>query len=169
MQSWKRKGRYNMANFNFNLVVLGGRLTRDPRMAVTPSGISVCTIDIAVNRAKADKADFFTVNYYRETAEFVSRYFRRGSSICVTGRLELKTWETENGRGQKVEVTGTRADFVDALREMQGGQAVVTPESEIMQGVTGDGGRPAPGFYSTPEARDRIREAGEELPPFPEL
>ena len=158
-----------MANFNFNLVVLGGRLTRDPKLAVTPSGVSVCTVDIAVNRGKPDRADFFTVNFYRETAEFVSRYFRRGSSICVTGRLELKTWESADGKHQKIEVVGSRADFVDALREMPRGQAVVTPESEIMQGVTGDGGRPAPGFYATPEARDRIREAGEELPAFPEI
>lgn len=159
-----------MANFNFNLVVLGGRLTEDPKLSVTPSGISVCTVTVAVNRKGAEQGDFFLVNFWRETAEFVTRYFRRGSSICVTGHLRLRTWTGQDGqRRQRVEVEGDRADFVDALRDMPRGQAVVTPESEIMQGVTGDGGRPAPGFYSTPDARDRIREAGEELPPFPEI
>ena len=88
-----------MANFNFNKVMLGGRLTADPELRQTQSGISNVRFSIAVNRRfqrqdqnadpnapqKSD-ADFFNVVAWRQTAEFVARYFRKGSSIFVEYR-----------------------------------------------------------------------------------
>ena len=67
-----------MANFNFNKVILGGRLVADPVLQVTPGGVPVTTFPIAVNRNFADKngeksADFFNVTAWRQTAEFVTR------------------------------------------------------------------------------------------------
>ena len=111
-----------MANFNFNKVILGGRLTADPEFAVTPSGISVCNFTVAVNRrgVKESVADFFRCQAWRTTAEFVSRYFRKGSSICVCGFLQTRSW-TDAKTGQARFVTEIQADecyFVDAKKEM---------------------------------------------------
>ena len=67
-----------MANFNFNKVIIGGRLTADPELKTTPSGISVVSFTVAVNRRFGSKtgeestADFFNVTAWRQTAEFVS-------------------------------------------------------------------------------------------------
>lgn len=76
-----------MSNFNFNKVILGGRLTADPELKTTPSGISVTTFSVAVARrgSKNNESDFFNVTAWRQTAEFVTRYFRKASSICVVG------------------------------------------------------------------------------------
>ena len=113
-----------MANFNFNKVILGGRLTADPELKTTPSGISVTSFTVAVNRRFGGKtgeeaqADFFNVTAWRTTAEFVTRYFRKASSICVVGSIQTRTW-TDN-QGQKrfsTEIVADEAYFVDAKSE----------------------------------------------------
>ena len=92
-----------MANFNLNKVILGGRLTADPELKQTPNGTPVVTFSIAVNRRFQSKenaqqqTDFFNVTAWRATAEFVSRYFRKGSSICVIGSLQNRTWTDQQG------------------------------------------------------------------------
>ena len=75
-----------MANFNFNKVILGGRITADPELRTTSSGISVTSFSVAVNRRASrnsddqqTQADFFNVTAWRQLAEFVTRYFRKGS------------------------------------------------------------------------------------------
>lgn len=112
-----------MANFNFNKVILGGRLTADPELKTTPSGVSVTTFNVAVNRkitreGEEQQADFFSVTAWRQTAEFITRYFRKGSSICVTGSLENRSWTDQ--QGQKRFATSINADeafFVDKKEE----------------------------------------------------
>jgi len=115
-----------MANFNYNLVVLGGRLSADPELKTTPSGVSVCQFDVAVNRkekpkdGQQPKADFFTVVAWRQQAEFVTRYFRKGSSISVTGELQNRSWTTQNGEKRyKTEIVAKVIDFVDSKSESQ--------------------------------------------------
>ena len=82
-----------MANFNFNKVILGGRLTADPELKTTPSGISVTSFTVAVNRrfggknSEETQADFINVTAWRQTAEVVTRYVRRASSICIVGSI----------------------------------------------------------------------------------
>ena len=111
-----------MANFNFNKVILGGRLTADPELMTTPSGIHVTTFRIAVNRKAANGesvADFITVTAWRQTADFITTFFRKASLICVVGSLQTRKW-TDN-QGQKryaVNVVADEAYFVDAKREM---------------------------------------------------
>ncbi len=113
-----------MANFNFNKVILGGRLTADPELKTTPSGISVTSFTVAVNRrfggknSEETQADFINVTAWRQTAEFVTRYFRRASSICIVGSIQTRSW-TDN-QGQKryaTEVVADEAYFVDAKSE----------------------------------------------------
>lgn len=111
-----------MANFNFNKVILGGRLTADPELKTTPSGIMVTTFNIAVNRRGGkDKteSDFFTITAWRKTAEFITKFFRKGSNICVCGVLENRSWTNEQGITHHVTgITADEAYFVDKKAEM---------------------------------------------------
>lgn len=114
-----------MANFNFNKVILGGRLTADPELKTTPSGISVTSFTIAVNRrygakagAEEPQADFFNVTAWRQTAEFITRYFRKASSICVMGSIQTRTWTDQQGMKRfATEIVAEEAFFVDAKSE----------------------------------------------------
>ena len=87
---------------NLNIVIIMGRLTADPEFRQTQSGTAVCRITVAVNRPKkkdaADtEADFISVTCWRETAEFVSRYFSKGSAIIVEGCLRNNNYTDANG------------------------------------------------------------------------
>ena len=113
-----------MANFNFNKVILGGRLTADPELKTTPSGISVTSFTVAVNRrvsknaTEEPQADFFNVTAWRTTAEFITRYFRKASSICVVGTLQTRNWtDNNNVKHYATEVVVDEAFFVDAKSE----------------------------------------------------
>lgn len=111
-----------MANFNFNKVILGGRLTADPELKTTPSGISVTSFTIAVNRRSRSgdepQADFFNVTAWRNTAEFITRYFRKASSICVVGTLQTRNWTDQQGQKRYMtEIVADEAFFVDAKSE----------------------------------------------------
>lgn len=108
-----------MANFNFNKVIIGGRLTADVELKQTQSGISVTAFSIAVNRkGKEAQTDFIDVVAWRQTAEFISKYFKKGSSICIVGTLQKREW-TDN-KGQKryaTEVIAEEASFVDSKND----------------------------------------------------
>ena len=114
------------ANFHFNKVILGGRLTQDIELKQTTSGISVCTFSLAVNRKAAkdqpQKTDFITCQAWRQTAEFLSRYFKKGSSLCVVGSMQVREWEDKNGNKRySTEVVVDEALFVDSKNDSQGG------------------------------------------------
>lgn len=85
-----------------NKVIIIGRLTADPELRQTQSGISSCRFTVAVNRKYADKgtgerqADFITCVAWRQTAEFVTRYFNKGSMICVEGSLRTGSYQDRN-------------------------------------------------------------------------
>ena len=85
-----------------NNVILMGRLTADPELRQTQSGISSCRFTIAVNRKFKNKdtdqydADFISCVAWRQTAEFVSRYFSKGSMICVSGSLRTGSYTDRN-------------------------------------------------------------------------
>ena len=112
-----------MANFNFNKVILGGRLTAEPELKQTPNGIPVTTFSIAVNRrtAKAGEqraTDFINCVAWRQQAEFISRYFHKGSSICIMGNIQTRTWNDQNGQKRyATEVIVDEVNFVDSASE----------------------------------------------------
>ena len=107
-----------MANFNFNKVILGGRLTADPELRQTPNGIQVTSFSIAVNRKSSGEqstADFINCVAWRSTAEFISRYFKKGSSLCITGSIQTRTWNDNTGaKRYATEVVVDEAMFVDS-------------------------------------------------------
>ena len=111
-----------MANLNFNKIILGGQLTAAPEIKQTQSGIPVCSFSIAVNRrAKAGEervADFFYVTAWRQTAELVSRYFTKGSSILVVGSMQNRSWTDQNGQKHyATDVVADEVSFVDSRAE----------------------------------------------------
>jgi len=111
-----------MANLNLNKVILGGRLTADIELKQTPSGVSVCSFSIAVNRkGKEAQTDFIDCQAWRQTAEFISRYFKKGSSICIVGSIQKRTWQDQNGNNRyATEVIVDEALFVDSKNDAQG-------------------------------------------------
>lgn len=116
-----------MANLNLNKVVLCGRLTSDPELKMTASGIAVVSFTLAVNRPyrsnteanpNQPSADFISVVAWRQRAEFISRYFKKGSSLCVTGSIQTRKWTDQNGQNRyTTEVVVDEAMFVDSRSE----------------------------------------------------
>ena len=115
-----------MSNFNFNKAIIGGRLTADVELKQTPSGVSVCTFNIAVNRKGAErKTDFIDVVAWRQTAEFISKYFKKGSSICVVGSIQKREWKDSNGNKRyATEVIAEEASFVDSKSDSSSADSV---------------------------------------------
>ena len=87
-----------------NKVILMGRLTRDPEMRQTPNGVAVCGFSIAVNRRFAKEgqqaADFINCTAWRQQAEFICKYFQKGSMIAIVGQLQSRSWENQEGKRQ---------------------------------------------------------------------
>lgn len=114
-----------MANLNFNKVILCGRLTADVELKKTPSGVSVCTFSVAVNRKVAkdaeQKADFINCVAWRNDADFISRYFKKGSSIMIVGNIQNRAWQDTNGNKRyATEVIADEVHFVDSKSESSG-------------------------------------------------
>ncbi len=139
-----------MANFNLNKVILGGRLTADPELKMTSSGVPVTTFSIAVNRrfqsknqdSQQPQADFINCTAWRQTAEFITRYFRRGSSICVLGSIQTRSWTDQQGQKRyATDVIVEEANFVDSKGE---GGSSYTPDAYSTPSYTG--GASAPKF-----------------------
>ncbi|MBO5790395.1 MAG: single-stranded DNA-binding protein [Clostridia bacterium] len=116
-----------MANLNLNKVVLAGRLTADPELKQTQSGIAVLSFTLAINRrfqksadgqAPQQQADFITCVAWRQTAEFISRYFHKGSCLCVTGSIQTRSWQDQQGQKRyATDVVVDEAMFVDSKGE----------------------------------------------------
>lgn len=99
-----------------NQVILMGRLTRDPETRTTPSGKSVTSFSIAVDRIGSDdQADFFDVTAWEKTGELVQQYLSKGRRVLVQGRLRQDSWDDkETGKKRsRVEVTATDVTFLD--------------------------------------------------------
>lgn len=114
-----------MANFNFNKVILGGRLTADPELKQTPSGVSVAQFSLAVNRKYQkdgeQNTDFINCTAWRGTADFISKYFKKGSSLCVVGSVQTRTWTDNNGQKRyATDIVVDEAMFVDSKNDAQG-------------------------------------------------
>jgi len=110
------------ANLNINKTILGGRLTADPELKQTASGVSVCSFTLAVNRkpikGKEQQTDFITCVAWRNTAEFISRYFKKGSSLCIVGNIQTRTWTDNSGQKRyATEVIVDEAMFVDGKND----------------------------------------------------
>lgn len=111
-----------------NHIVLMGRLTRDPELRRTGSGIAVASFSLAVDRDYQSKestekaVDFIDIVAWRSTAEFVSKYFTKGRMAVVSGRLQIRTWKDKDGGNRRTaEVVADNVYFGDSKRD--GGNA----------------------------------------------
>lgn len=105
-----------------NLVVLMGRLTYEPELKTTPSGVSVIRFQLAVERryskGEEKQADFIDCTAWRQTAEFVSRYFHKGSMIAVEGAIQTDSYTDKDGNNRKsVTVVANNVSFCGSKAE----------------------------------------------------
>ena len=118
-----------------NRIVLMGRLTRDPELRRTQSGTAVVSFSIACDRDYAAQGaeretDFIDIVAWRGTAEFVEKYFAKGSQVLVAGRLQMRDWTDKDGNKRiSAEVQAENVYFAGAKTE--GGQREL-PEFEVM-------------------------------------
>ena len=104
-----------------NTVAIMGRLVKDPELRQTPNGVNVTAFTVAVDRPmQKDKTDFLDCVAWRNTAEFVAKYFAKGQRIALTGQIETRTWEDKNGNKRKsVEVVANQVFFVEKKQELR--------------------------------------------------
>ena len=121
---------------SFNKVILIGNMTADPELKQTAGGISVCSFSIAVNRrfTKGEQGqqtvDFINVVTWRQSAEFVSRYFKKGNPILVCGQLQTRNWTDNTGAKRYVtEVVADEVSFVAPAGQPAVAGAAYTPEA----------------------------------------
>jgi single-strand DNA-binding protein len=143
-----------------NTVTVVGNVTRDPEMRYTAGGAANCTFGIAVNRRWMnrqtneweERTSFFNVVCWREMAENVSESLAKGARVVVTGRLEQRSWETENG--EKRSVVEIAADEIGP--SLRWASAVVSKNERrgSMEGGGGGGGGNAPVRTPAPPGED---------------
>ena len=110
-----------------NSICLLGRLTADPELRNTPNGISVTNFDVAVDRSYTPKGqekqvDFIPVQAWRQTAEFVCRYFRKGQRIALQGSLQSRSYtDKEGNKRRSAEVVADNVYFGDSKRDSADG------------------------------------------------
>ena len=119
----------------FNLVVLSGRLTADPELKTTPNGVSVCSFSIAVERrykqGEERQADFINIVAWKNTAEFVSKYFSKGSMIGIEGAIQTRKYQDKDGNNRTAfEVVANNVQFVESKRSQDNGDSNPLPSPE---------------------------------------
>ena len=136
-----------------NRVILMGRMVADPELKTTASGVSVTSFRIAVDRSyvksgEERKADFIDIVCWRQQAEFVCRYFGKGSLIAVEGQLLTRTYQAKDGTNRYVvEVVADNISFTGERRDSQGGysQSYAAPAAPAQPQAPA---QPAPSYQS---------------------
>ncbi len=105
---------------SFNKVILIGHMVADPELKTTQSGISVCSFSIGVSRrfvkdSESQQTDFINIVAWRQQAEFVTKYFRKGMAILICGSLQTRSWTDQNG--QKRYATDVVADEISFVEK----------------------------------------------------
>ena len=106
----------------FNLVVLTGRITADPELKTTTNGTNVTTFSIAVERSyrsgEERQTDFINIVAWRKTAEFITKYFKKGNLIGIEGSIQTRRYQDKNGSNRTAfEVIANNVQFVESKRE----------------------------------------------------
>ena len=152
-----------------NHITIMGRLTRDPELRRTGSGVAVASFTVAVDRDFSGRdggekeTDFIDCVAWRQTGEFISKYFTKGSMIVVSGRLQIRSWNDKDGNKRRTaEVVADNVYFGESKRSNEGnaygGNSYNTPAA------------PAYGSYSAPvpsgESDFALMDSGDEQLPF---
>lgn len=136
-----------------NKIVLMGRLTRDPELRSTQSGTPVASFSLAVERDFKDKAtgekvtDFIDIVAWRNTAEFVSKYFTKGRMAVVEGRLQMRDWNDKDGNKRRsAEIVADNVYFGDSKKDGDGGSYQSGGYGGSYQASSPPGSRPSGGY-----------------------
>jgi single-strand DNA-binding protein len=132
----------------FNIAILTGRLTADPELKTTSKGVSVCSFTIAVDRrfkqGEERQTDFITIVAWRQTAEFVSKHFKKGSAIGIEGSIQTRKYQDKDGNNRTAfEVVANNVQFMESKRSEDNGEGKFSPNIENdplveLQGKLGD-------------------------------
>lgn len=140
-----------------NVVALMGRLVYDPELKTTQSGTNVCSFRIAVDRSftrqgEERKADFIDVTAWRQTAEFVSKHFQKGSMIAIEGSLQTRQHQDKNGNNRTAtEVLASQVSFC-------GGKSAEKPDVRDFDQQTENHVREANAAHSAPQKPQSVPE-----------
>lgn len=141
-----------------NRIIIMGRLVRDPELRTTQSGVSVTSFTLAVDRdfksrdSGEKSTDFIDVVAWRQTAEFVCKYFTKGRMAVAEGRLQLRDWKDRDGNNRRsAEVVADNVYFADSKRDSAGDSyGSPPPYGAPAYGGQSSGGYGAPGGYGDP-------------------
>ena len=144
-----------------NVVVLTGRLTADPELKTTSNGISVCSFSIAVERrykqGEERQADFINVVTWRSSAEFVSKYFKKGQMIAIRGSIQTRRYTDTEGKNRTAfEIVADDVQFADfAKRDSSADSSVpdVDPKND-----------PLPEFANSLNQFEEVSDYSDDLP-----
>ncbi len=139
-------------SLNLNKVILGGRVASEPELKQTPSGASVVTYSMAVDRrfapeGKERETDFFRVTAWQSSADFIARYFHKGDAICITGRIQNRSWTDQSGQKHYMtDIIAEEANFVESKKDRSASGDGQVP-------VSGAAAMPPPTVYTSPAAQ----------------
>ena len=142
-----------------NHIVVMGRLTRDPELRRTGSGIAVTSFTVAVDRDFSNKesgereTDFIDCVAWRQTGEFVSKYFTKGRMAVVSGRLQIRGWTDKDGNKRRsAEIVADNVYFGDSRRDSESGNSSYGNNSYGGNNSSNSYSAPAPSYggYSAP-------------------
>ena len=152
-----------------NRIILMGRLTRDPELRHTQTGTPVASFSLAVDRDFKDRStgekttDFIDVVAWRQTAEFVSRYFTKGRLAVVEGRLQMRDWTDRDGNKRRsAEVVADNVYFGDSKRDAEAGSYAAPTGGYGAPGGYAPPAAPVGGAYAPPAAGDQFAELSDD-------
>ena len=150
---------------SFNKVILIGNLTAHPELKQTASGLSVCSFNIAVNRRTSkdgeQSCDFITIVTWRQTAEFVAKYFTKGKPILVCGQLQVRTWTDNQGNKRTAtDVVADEVSFVSSEPE-KSAEPIKAEESGIVGAYVAAKATMPSAYTDTPSNYEEIPNDGD--------
>jgi len=128
----------------FNKVILMGRLTRDPESSTSPSGVVVTRFTLAVDRrfqkqGEERQADFINIVTFNKTAEFVKKYFVKGQLALVSGSIQTRSWDGQDGQKRyATEVIAEEVNFVGSKKDNPSNQGAASDFNEAPKPVNND-------------------------------
>ena len=145
-----------------NRIIIMGRMVADPELRTTPGGVTVATVRLAVDRDFRNKqtgereTDFINVVAWRQTAEFVSRYFAKGRMAVVEGRLQIRPYTDRDGNKRTAaEVVAENVYFGDSRRDGDSGSYAPPPFAQSAPASSSGG-------YAAPTGEDQFAELADD-------
>ena len=143
-----------------NKAILMGRLTRDPELRTTPSGVNVCSFTLAIDRrfqrqGEERQTDFLNCIAFGQRADFVSKYFIKGQLAIVIGSIQTRSWDTPEGKRYATEIIADEINFAGSKKDNPTpSQSVGNPNDFMPQSAPGSDA--VSGFMTTDDDDDEL-------------